>query len=444
LVYANSFGQAKVALEHVQIFSSFRPTANYWKLPSDINFIENALDSGLFYELNLVRSKEYTTVSKNLTKQNQVGKIVINWDSTRNIPFHAYVELYELDPIVTYENKLVKVSEQKKDSIQSIWAIVVDIFNEKHEKVFQKTLMLGIIPVQNIGMGYQADIVATMPKNLYQAIAKGLNFISTETKDLTFIEASVSAAYFTDNYWMPKIHNQPRIIFDTTKQFISYKNRGLQLLRIPPANLFKIDFKNKAPNYPYSDIISTIKKSKGYVNSSEYYQVTQSLRDVHENKDYTIKSFIEFNPENSFVDGVQIGKALRFLNGIGNIIFLEKDSIGSFNVKDQITENTKFIYTNKVFNGYDSAKQFEVSTDKKSVPIVHSTVVTGKVNNLNFSIQFDNDQSLKTILVDDKIIMIIEGEKKPHQMVALPNSLSNEQKNLLLLIAFGELFQSPN
>jgi hypothetical protein len=75
---------------------------------------------------------------------------------------------------------------------------------------------------------------------------------------------------------------------------------------------------------------------------------------------------------------------------------------------------------------------------------VHSTVVTGKVNNLNFSIQFDNGQSLKTILVDDKIILIIEGEKKPHQMVELPNSLSNEQKNLLLLIAFGELFQSPN
>jgi hypothetical protein len=442
--FANIFGQTKVVLEQVQIFSSINPSANYWKLPNDIHFIENALDTGLFYELNLERVKEFKTISKNLTKQSQVGKIVINWDSTRNIQFHAYVELYELDPLITYDNRLVNISEQKKDSIHSIWAIVVDIFNDKHDKIFQKTLMLGIIPIQNIGIGYEADIVATIPKNLFQAIGKGVNFIETESKDLSFIEANVPTAFFTDNYWMPLIHNQPRISLDTNKQFISYNNtKGSQLLRIPSANLYKIDLKNKSSNYPYREIITAIKKTKSFGSSNEYYQVIQSLRDVYANKDYTIKSFLEFNPVTPILDNTPSGQALQFVNGIGNIVYNEKDSIGWFNVKESVTEDNKFIYTNKVFNGYDSTKQFELSEVKKSTPIIHSRVITGKLNNQNFAIQFDNGQSIKTILVNDKVIMVIQGDNKPRHMVELPNAVSNQDKNLLLLIAYGELFQSP-
>jgi hypothetical protein len=354
------------------------------------------------------------------------------------------VELYELDPLITYENKLVTVGENKKDSIHSIWAIVVDIFNDKHDKVFQKTLMLGMIPTQNIGIGYEADIVPTMPNNLFQAIGKGVNFIETDTKDLSFIEAKVPTAFFTDNYWMPLIQNQPRIPFDTSKQFISYNNsKGAQLLRIPSANLYKIDLKNKAPNYPYKEIINTIKKTKSFGSSNEYYQVIQSLRDVYDNKDYTVKSFLEFNPVTPILDVSQSGQALQFVNGIGNIVYNDKDSIGWFNVKESVIEENKFIYTNKVFNGYDSAKQFELTEVKKTTPIIHSRVISGKLNNQNFTIQFDNGQSIKTILVDDKIVMVIQGENKPRQMVELPNSVSNEHKNLLLLIAYGELFQSP-
>jgi hypothetical protein len=304
--------------------------------------------------------------------------------------------------------------------------------------------MLGIIPTQNIGIGYEADIVATMPKNLFQAIGKGVSFIETESKDLEFIEANVPTAFFSDNYWMPLIHNQPRISFDTSKQFISYNNaKGSQLLRIPSANLYKIDFKNKSSNYPYREIITAIKKTKSFGSSNEYYQVIQSLRDVYANKDYTIKSFLEFNPVTPILDNTTSGQALQFVNGIGNIIYNEKDSIGWFNVKESVTEENKFIYTNKVFNGYDSTKQFDLSEVKKGTPIIHSRIITGKLNNQNFAIQFDNGQSIKTILVDDKVIMVIQGDNKPRHMVELPNAVSNEHKNLLLLIAYGELFQSP-
>ncbi len=432
--------QEKVALEQVQVFSTFNPDARYWHLPVDISNLEKALDSGIFKTLHLERIKQNATSKKILTKQNQVGKISINWEATRDIPFHAYLELYELDPETTYLNKLVDISASKKDSVESIWAIVVDIFNQKHEKVFQKTIMLGMMPVKSVGIGYEVTSVATTPIALFQAIAKGISYISPDANEMEFMEAKVPKAYATDNYWMPLLHNTPRTLFDTANQFISYNTKsGQQLLRIPTAPLYKIDLKNKADNYPLKDIVTSIKKYRSNTSGKEYYQVIQPLRDVQANKDYIIKSYLEFNPQGNG----EANNALIFIPEIASVIYDGRDSIGMFSVKEKVSEKDKFLYPDNMYNGYDSLKKFEISDLKRTTPIIHEKVIQGNIYNHPFAIQFDNEQSIKTILFENKIVMIIDGDKKPYQMVVLSNSLTNELKNLLLLIAFGELFQSP-
>jgi hypothetical protein len=445
LSHLNGFGQSAVVLEQIQVYSTLNPTAKYWHLPEDISGIQKALDSGIFKAFNLERLATFSTVKKTLTKQNQVGKITLNWEASRNIPYHAYLELYELDPETTYENKLVKVSETKKDSIQSVWAIVVGIFNEQHQRIFQKTLLLGMLPVQSLGLGYPSDWVATTPHSLYQAINKGILFINKDIDNMEFMEATVPLAFATDNYWMPVTHNYPRMMFDTSKQFISYASTsGLQLLRVPSARLNKIDLKNKEINYPYKDIINTIKKTRNNLNSKEFYQVIQPLRDVQSNKDYTLKGYIEFNTNFNNNDEYTKVSALQFLSEIPNIIYDGKDSIGYFTVRDGVTEKDKFYYPHKIYNGYDSTKQFEIFDKINSFPILHTTVIAGKIYGQEFSIQFDNGQQLKTILLDNKIVMVIEGNKKPRQMINLFKVNNNNINNLLLLMAYGELFQSPN
>jgi hypothetical protein len=433
-------------LEQIQVYSTFHPNAKYWQLPEDITGIQKALDSGIFKEINLQRLTSFSTIKKTLTKQNQVGKITLNWEATRNIPYHAYLELYELDPETTYENKLVKVSESKKDSIQAVWALVVGIFNQEHERIFQKTILLGIIPVPSLGIGYPSNWVVTTPNTLYQAINKGIQYISKDIDNMEFMEATVPhTAKATDNYWMPVIHNQPRIMFDTTSKFMSYASTaGLQLLRIPNASLTKIDLKNKDINYPYYNLVNTIKKTRTNLNSKEYYKIIQPLRDVNGNKDYTLNANIEFNTNFNNNGELSQTSALQFLSEMPNVIYEGKDSIGYFTVRNGVTEKDKFYYPHKIYNGYDSTKQFEILEQINNSPIIHTNVITGKAYGQEFSIQFDIGQQLKTILLNNKIIMVIEGDKKPKQMVNLSKMNNNNINNLLLLMAYGELFQSPN
>ena len=444
-IYNKNYSQEKVVLEQIQVYSTIQPNANYWQLPKDISLIEQNLDSGIFKEFMLDRTRQFKPIIKTLTKQSQVGKIVINWENTRSIPYHAYLELYELDLASLNLKKEIQISQQKKDSIQSVWAISVSIFNLQHEKIFQKSILLGLMPIQNVGIGRVAEFLPTTPNNIYQAISKSVGFINNELENFDLIDAKTPEAFFTDNYWMPLIHNQPRVSFDTSKQFINFASKkGLQLLRIPPANLIKLDFKNKTPNYLFKNIITDIKNTRKNVNSNEYYQVTQALRDVHENKDYSILAYLEFDPDHNIDERNNGTQALNFLDGLGNYIFSGNDTIGKFQIKEMEVENTKFYYPNKVYNGYDSSKQYNVQAYNKPMQITHSKVITGKLYNHKFKILFDNDQSLKTILVDDKEVMIIDGFNKPRQMVVLPNSLDESFRNLLILIAYGELFQSPN
>jgi hypothetical protein len=432
-----------VVVEQIQAYSYLNPTASYWQIPANINPILETLDSSLFVSLKMQRAKDYTTNTKTLTKQNQSGKIKIDWSNSLTIPYHAYIEIYEMDPEFANKNDLVKLTESKKDSIHSIWFIACSIFNLKQERVFQKTIMLGFTPIESLGLGYTIKTTASMPSLLYNAIAKSMNYLDTEGDEIDFINVKVPAAYATDNYWMPIVHNMPRILFDTTKKFISFEdNAGLHALRVPTAVLKKINNKDKSENNPYKDLVELIRKTRPYFNRNEYYQVMQPLRDIKNNIDYTLESYIEFNSEPVFGENNSPKLAIQFLPEVKHRIFQDKDSIGYFNVKDFVKEENKFYYPDIVYNGYDSSQKANLGTFFAKQPITHSRVISGKSMNHDFLIQLNYENNITTLIIDKQIVMVISGNKKPVQMVAKRTTLV-ALENLLLLIAYAEIFQQP-
>ncbi len=433
----------KVVVEQIQAYSYLNPTASYWKIPANISPILETLDSSLFVTLKMQRDKDYTTTTNALTKLNQAGKIKIDWSNSLTIPYHAYIEIYEMDPEFAYKNDLVNLSESEKDSIHSVWFIACSIFNLKKERVFQKTIMLGFTPVESLGLGYTIKSTPSMPSLLYNAIAKAINYLDTEGDEIDFINVKVPAAYATDNYWMPFVHNMRRILFDTTKKFISFEdNAGVHALRMPPAVLKKINNKDKSETNPYKNLVELLRKTRPQFNRNEYYQVMQPLRDIKNNIDYTLESYIEFNSAPVVGDNNTAKLAIQFLPEVSHLIFKDKDSIGYFTVKDFVKEENKFYYPDVVYNGYDSSHSANLGTFFAKQPITHSRVISGKSMNHDFVIQLNYENNITTILIDKQMIMAISGNKKPLQMVEKRNTLPTIE-NLLLLIAYAEIFQQP-
>jgi len=431
-----------VVVEQIQAYSYLNPTASYWQIPANINPILETLDTSLFVTLKMQRDKNYTTSTKSLTKLTQAGKIKIDWSNSMQVPYHAYLEIYEMDPQFAYQNDLVKLSKEKKDSIHSVWFIACSIFNLKQERVFQKTIMLGFTPIESLGIGYTIRSAASMPNLMYNAITKAMNYLDAEGDDIDFIDVKIPAAYATDNYWMPFVHNMPRVLFDTSKKFISFvDNAGLHALRMPPAVLKKINNKDKSENNPYKDIVEIIRKTRPVFSKNEYYQVMQPLRDIKNNIDYSLDSYIEFNLEPVFNDN-NPKFAIQFLSEATHRIFQDKDSIGYFTVNDFVKEENKFYYPDIVYNGYDSSHTVNLGTLFAKQPIKHSRVISGSAMQHEFVIQLNYENNITTVLIDKKIVMAISGNKKPIQMVEKRTALP-ALENLLLLIAYAEIFQQP-
>ena len=438
------YGQNKVVLEQIQTYSTINPTASYWHLPPNITPILNALDTGLFAKLQLQRETSIQPANTALKKQSQLGKIVVDWSQSRSYPFHAYLELYEMLPEFVYRNKWVSLPESKQDSVHSIWYISCNIYDSKQEKVFGKTMLIAITPIHALGMGQEIITTGTVPSNIYQAIAKGVGYMSPQMENMDFMEAKTPIAYATDNYWMPILHNQTRILFDTVKQFISYRMNGhVQLLRTPEAILNKINAKDKSLDNPFKEAIDLIRKTRSGFNNKEYYQVIQPLRNVNDNIDYSIKAYIEFNgsPLNNEDEKKN---NIEFLNDTIHTIYDGKNKIGNFIVKENRTEPDKYFYPDIIYNGYDSSKTFTLGTFYPKQPIVHSRVIEGKILEHSFSIKVDYENNLKTISLDDKIIMVVGGDKRPTQMVLVDKNMPATILNLLLLIAYCEIFQNAS
>jgi hypothetical protein len=440
----NSWGQKKLALEQIQVYSSINPTAKYWQLPTNINPILNALDSGFFLKLDLQRDTQVLTKSLYLTKLNQLGKINVNWATTRDYDFHAYLELYEMDPDFIYKNNLVSLDESKKDSIHSFWLVTVSLFNKQQNKILQKTIILGLTPIQSLGIGYINKASASTPYHIYNALTKSISMLGPEREDIEYMDAKLPIAYTTDNYWMPYVHNKPRILFDTSRNFITYNTESeTHILRSPAAILNKINVRDKNLNNPYKNIISLIKKNRINAYNSEYYQVLQHLRDVKNDHDYNIEGYLEFNADAAAANN-QL--ALVFLSDSVHKIYNDKDSIGYFIVKDIVPEKDKYFYTDIIYNGYDSTKQYAL-TDKASSSknlILHNKSIDGKINNNSFSIKLSANNSIKTIFANNKLVAIILGKEKPTQMVLVDKDAPGQLTDFLIMFSFSEIFQNPN
>jgi hypothetical protein len=400
------------------------------------------LDTALFNPLQLKRDPSYPTKIKILTKSNQIGKIVIDWSQSQAAAYHAYLEVYELQPEQTFSNSMVNIIIPKKDSIQSTWFLTCTILDATKKPVFQKTILIGMIPIANQGIGYPMNLPVSPPKSLFKAIQSGVSYFDKDGEELAYIEAKVPNSFASDNFTMPLIQTKPRITVDTSKDFFQFtQNSSRVVLRIPTAMMQKIDTKDKTTNNPFFAILPEIKKRTNTL-FKEYYQAIQPLRNTSENKDYSLEAYIEFNP---LIDPeLRNTPPIRFLPDSIHKIYADTNLIGRFKVIE-LPANTGLMFnSNKIYNGYDSSSMYTLNTNYPKGIISISKSVEGNIGKDTFKILFNNEIDVKMIYLNNLPILVAKGKNKPNYLVPIEQVNQHSISALLLLIAYSEIFQSPN
>jgi hypothetical protein len=425
------------------MYSSIQPEGKYWHpTTTQVQAFASILDTALFNPLQLQRDTSFATKIKILNKSNQIGKLVIDWSQSQSSPFHAYLEIYELQPEQTFSNSMVNIIIPKKDSIQSTWFLTCTILDATKKPVFQKTILIGMIPIANQGIGYPMNLPVSPPKSLFKAIQSGVSYFDKDGEELAYIEAKVPNSFASDNFTMPLIQTKPRITVDTSKDFFQFtQNSSRVVLRIPTAMMQKIDTKDKTTNNPFFAILPEIKKRTNTL-FKEYYQAIQPLRNTSENKDYSLEAYIEFNP---LIDPeLRNTPPIRFLPDSIHKIYADTNLIGRFKVIE-LPANTGLMFnSNKIYNGYDSSSMYTLNTNYPKGIISISKSVEGNIGKDTFKILFNNEIDVKIIYLNNLPILVAKGKNKPNYLVPIEQVNQHSISALLLLIAYSEIFQSPN
>jgi hypothetical protein len=439
-----TIGQSnQVTFEQVQMYSSIQPEGKYWHPTStQVQAFASILDTALFNPLQLRRDTSFVTKIKILNKPNQIGKIVIDWNQSQSSAFHAYLEIYELQPAQTFSNSMVNIIIPKKDSIQSTWFLTCTILDATKKPIFQKTILIGMIPIANQGIGYPMNLPVSPPKSLFKAIQSGVSYFDKDGEELAYIEAKVPISFASDNFTMPLLHAKPRITVDTSKDFFQFIQNGSRVvLRTPTAMMQKVDTKDKTTNNPFFTILPEIKKRTNTL-FKEYYQAIQPLRNTSENKDYSLEAYIEFNP---FIDPeLRNTPPIRFLPDSIHKIYVDTNLIGRFKVIEQPANAGLMFNPNKIYNGYDSSSMYTLNTNYPKWVISISKSVEGRIGKDTFKIIFNNEIDVKIMYLNNVAIMAAKGRNKPNYLIPLAQVNQSPISSLLLLIAYSEIFQSPN
>jgi hypothetical protein len=213
------------------------------------------------------------------------------------------------------------------------------------------------------------------------------------------------------------------------------------VLRTPNAMMQKIDTKDKTINNPFFAILPEIKKRSNTL-FKEYYQALQSLRNVSENKDYTLEAYIEFNP---MVDPeLRATPPIRFLPDSVHKIFADTNLIGRFKVLEQKVSAGFNFNSNQIYNGYDSSSIYTLNSNYPKGVIIISKSIEGNIGKDTFKILFNDDIDVKIIYINNVAIMAAKGRNKPNYIIPIQQGYPSSITSLLLLMAYSEIFQSPN
>jgi hypothetical protein len=135
---------------------------------------------------------------------------------------------------------------------------------------------------------------------------------------------------------------------------------------------------------------------------------------------------------------------IRFLPDSVHKIFADTNLIGRFKVLEQSVNTGMLFNSNQIYNGFDSSSLYTLNTNYPKGVATISKSIEGTIGKDAFKILFNNDIDIKLIYINNVAIMAAKGRNKPNYLIPIQQGYPSSLTSLLLLIAYSEIFQSPN
>jgi hypothetical protein len=438
----NLTAQQPVILEQIRCYSMNGPVMQYWQLPETRKLFVNSLNEALQknYQAKLADTTLNIQFPRTVDEFNRIAARFSNADSTT---LHLFIDLYEYTPLIYFARpgKMDMDSALAKRS-KSVFVLGITLANHRQQVLLNESLSISISQSPGSGMGFQIWHLPITAKGFADMLQVGLNYSLNPDNENLLIEIKAPAAFYADDFIMPRIKGENRIITKTQKDIVGYERNGNQeMIRLGGAFYEEIVLRGKNRNLDPNTLLAKTIESTGNRISSDFVFLRQESRDVLRDRNYSIRLVTELNPYN--YDGIRKQSDLytRFLTGPVHTLLENTDTIARFMIRKNVEATGKNIYPYLVYNGWDSTSMVTIGNRIPPEPVRYEYQVEGTMLGKDFRIQHGDNNYLKEIYLDGVLVSIATGKFLPERFVVFDASLSPEMLNRLLVLAFNRFFE---
>ncbi|SJZ32350.1 hypothetical protein [Sediminibacterium ginsengisoli] len=433
LLYGSLSAQKKIVIEDLRSFSMHGLESIYLQTPAIRQTLLRNLNEIVLQHFDCPLADTNSLSVEMLKLPRARTKADFNTSDTNQL--HLFLDLYQYRP---FDFFLATRATQNDTSVMKSTKTVIRLSallaKDKNTVLLNKTIDLLLSHGETPGMGIVSENTYLSPKSFLEVLRTGFRLL-LDPQDMTEqIGIKATPVFQAENLLMPALSQQQRSVAATQKNGAAFTyNSEREMVRYGDKLYQEIELRGKNPT-PLTPFLRNVIEEARNKSRSDFIFLHQELRDVKRDHNYLLKLLIQVGPDTEVSNPLT-----NFMEGYVHYLLKDKDTIARFSISHNARMRGKFIYPDKVWNGFDTASlhTFSLAQVVPPQPLVAAYQVKGQIGKHMFTINCLGSNTVKEILVDDKRICIVQGRFIPERFVFFDASLSPEILDQLLLIGFS-------
>lgn len=351
---------------------------------------------------------------------------------------HLYIDIWEVSPItLTLQGNNTTFDPQVLARSKSVIQFNLLLLDGQKQKKYDATLMISITEGGGTGIGIKVPNLTFTGKGLVDMIKVSMGLaMNSDTDTEQLIEIRAHAAFYEDNFILPHLNEDPVYTTVIRNDIFSYSFNGdQQIIRLAKGMEEQLFLTGKKKNIDEQSALAKNIVATGRSKSSDFVRLRQEGRDVINNHDYLIMLVSEVNPDFVYMTEAEVFS--YFLPWENHVFLQGKDTLALFSITKGEGKPEKRYFSNRITNGVDSSSSVRISPNDLSRSMYYEYILNGTYKGQPFSIQCSHN-GIREIYYQEKRVIVAMGATLPERFAVFDASLSADNINQLLILAFNQ------